>query len=266
MTTEIVFDKKNNLSVIVNQSNVLLNEPAFKRPEAYLHNIIVLSILNSYKHLNWKTPEDDEDMKEMVKEVKFAVQNKYKQIRAEEIPDIFSDGIRKVYGDFMGLSIVTFEMFIIGYLESRKRKDLALSLPQPEIKKEPTLQERFEIARKNAMDAFLAYQTDKDISLQAPTVYRFLRGIKLFEYTDAEQDDFWNQAEQEIYRDLRLKKTVTLERFKREEIEKQLNGELPIEEKIKAQAQRLGLYSFFQELILNETDLQQLINQHKPKI
>lgn len=264
MTTEIVFDKKNNLSVIVNQSNVLLNEPAFKRPEAYLHNIIVLSILNSYKHLNWKTPEDDEDMKEMVKEVKFAVQNKYKQIRAEEIPDIFSDGIRKVYGDFMGLSIVTFEMFIIGYLESRKRKDLALSLPQPEIKKEPTLQERFEIARKNAMDAFLAYQTDKDISLQAPTVYRFLRGIKLFEYTDAEQDDFWNQAEQEIYRDLRLKKTVTLERFKREEIEKQLNGELPIEEKIKAQAQRLGLYSFFQELILNETDLQQLINQHKP--
>jgi len=264
MTTEIVFDQKNNLSVTVNQTNVLLNEPAFKRPEAYLHNIIVLSILNSYKHLNWKTPEDDEDMKEMGKEIKFAVQNKYKQIRAEEIPEIFSDGIRKVYGDFMGLSIVTFEMFIVGYLESRKRKDLALSLPQPEVKKEPTIQERFDIASKNAMDAFLAYQIGKDISLQAPTVYRFLRGIKLFEYSIDEQQEFWDEAEKYIHQQLRLKRTVTIERFKREEIEKQLNGELSIEEKITAQQRRLGLYAFFQELILNESDLKELINSKKP--
>lgn len=263
----VKFDKEKNqqveLTVPVNEQHVLLNEPAFKRPDDYLHNIILAEILKSYLHLSWAKPLDD-DLSVMVEEIKLSIQNKYKQIRAEELPIIFADGIRKVYGDYMGLSIVSFEMFVIGYLESRKRKDLALSLPQPEIKKEPTLQERFEIASKNAMDAFLAYQVGKDISLQAPTVYRFLRGIKLFEYTEAEQDEFWSQAEQEIHRELRLKKTVTIEKFKREEIEKQLNGELSIDEKIKAQAQRLGLYSFFQSLMIDETDLQELINNNKP--
>jgi len=265
----VKFDKEKNeeveLTVAVNDQHVLLNEPAFKRPDDYLHNIILAEILKSYLHLSWAKPLD-EDLAVMVEEIKLSIQNKYKQIRAEELPAIFADGIRKVYGDYMGLSIVSFEMFVMGYLESRKRKDLALSLPQPEIKKEPTLQERFEIASKNAMDAFLAYQIGKDISLQSPTVYRFLRGIKLFEYSIEEQQEFYDHAEMYIQKELRLKKTVTIEKFKREEIEKQLNGELSIEEKVTAQQRRLGLYAFFQELILNETDLQQLINQHKPKI
>lgn len=263
----VKFDKEKNeqveLTVPVNEQHVLLNEPAFKRPDDYLHNIILAEILKSYLHLSWTKPLDD-DLAVMVEEIKLSIQNKYKQIRAEELPAIFADGIRKVYGDYMGLSIVSFEMFVMGYLESRKRKDLALATPNSEIKKEPTMQERFEIASKNAIDAFLAYQTGKDISLQAPTVYRFLRGIKLFVYSDSEQDEFWVQAEQDIYRDLRLKKTVTLEKFKREEIEKQLNGELLIDEKIKAQAQRLGLYSFFQSVMMEETDLQELINEKKP--
>lgn len=207
------------------------------------------------------SPQATEQFTVLVDETMKKAKSTYGFIRANEIPLIIIRGCSKEYGEFMGLSFITFIDWIGAYVKDKKR--IELTTPVKETK-EPTLIERFEIASKNAMDAFLAYQIGKDISLQAPTVYRFLRGIKLFEYKEVEQDEFWGQAEQEIYRDLRLKKTVTIEKFKREEIEKQLNGELPIDEKIKAQAQRLGLYYFFQSIMMEETDLQELINSKRP--
>lgn len=238
-----------------------LQSPMIKDvPEADLYELFRYSVNKSYLMAIYKAPDPDQ-FTIVVDETMKMAKSKYGFIRAKEVPLIFVRGCSKEFGEFMGLNFITFMDWFDGYIKDKKR--IELTTPVKETK-EPTLQERFEIASKNAMDSFLAYQVGKDISLQAPTVYRFLRGIKLFEYNESEQDEFWSQAEQEIYRDLRLKKTVTIEKFKREEIEKQLSGELSVEEKIKAQAQRLGLYSFFQSLIMEESDLQELINTKKP--
>lgn len=267
------FDEVNNknidLTVSVSNKHLLLNEPAFKRPDKYNHNIILVAVLKSYTDLRWEKPSIN-DINVMVNEIKFAINNRYKGIRIEEIPDVFADGIRKVYGDFMGLSIVTFEMFIMGYLESIKRKNLALTIPKKDLVKEPTLQERFTVASKNAMDAYLAFQAKADISLVAPAVYRFLRGIKLFQYTDEEQEEFMSEAKQQTITHLNNKKATTVDKFKRMDIGRVLENlnleeNKTLNEKVVIQAQRLGLYSYFQTLMMEESDLQELINQHKPK-
>jgi len=228
--------------------------------EAELYELFRYAVNKAYLMAVYTAPEP-EQFTIVVDETMKMSKSKYGFVRAKEVPLIFVRGCSKEFGEFMGLNFITFMGWFDGYIKDKKR--IELTTPAKETK-EPTLQERFEIASKNAMDAFLAYKIGKDISLQAPTVYRFLRGIKLFEYTEAEQDEFWEQSKQDIYRDLKLKKAVTIEKFKREEIEKQLNGELSIDEKIKAQAQRLGLYSFFQAIMMEEADLQELINQNKP--
>lgn len=225
-------------------------------PEADLYELFRYAVNKAYLMAVYTAPEPEQFIIVVDETMKMA-KSKYGFVRSKEVPLIFVRGCSKEFGEFMGLNFITFMGWFDGYIKDKKR--IELTTPVKETK-EPTLQERFEIASKNAMDAFLAYKTGKDISLQAPTVYRFLRGIKLFEYSIEEQQEFYDQAERDIHQELRLKKTVTIEKFKREEIEKQLNGELSIEEKITAQQRRLGLYAFFQELILNEKDLQQLIN------
>lgn len=207
------------------------------------------------------SPPATEQFTVLVDETMKKAKNTYGFIRAKELPLIIIRGCSKEYGEFMGLSFITFVDWIGSYVKDKKR--IELTTPVKETK-EPTLQERFEIASKNAMDAFLAYQIGKDISLVAPTVYRFLRGIKLFEYTPDEQQEFWDQAEQDVLKELRLKKSVTIEKFRRDEIERMLTGEQSIEDKITAQQRRLGLYSFFQSIMMEESDLQQLINERKP--
>lgn len=193
MTTEIVYQKENNLTVSVNQIHVLLNEPAFKRPDAYLHNVVLAEILKSYTHLGWNKP-DDFDLMLIVNEVKSAIQNKYKSIRAEEISDIFADGIRKVYGDYMGLSTVSFEMFIMGYLESRKRKDLALSMPKENIDRTPSEQEIYDISIQNCKTAFNDLKAKGTVGRFGVIVYDFLTKIGILQLDKEARWQYYEDA------------------------------------------------------------------------
>lgn len=237
------------------QSPMIKDVEDIKLFEAFRHVINKSYLISVY------TAPEPAQFTVIVDETMKMAKSKFGFVRLNELNLIFVRGCSKEFGEFMGLSFITFSDWFAGYIKDQTRIKFTTPVNEEKI---PTLLERFEIASKNAMDAFLAYQLGKDISLQAPTVYRFIRGIKLVEYSESEQDEFWRQATNQIHSELRMKKSVTLEKFRREEIEKQLNGELSIDEKIKAQAQRLGLYAFFQELMLNELDLQELINQKKP--
>lgn len=204
MTTEIVYQKENNLTVTVNQNHVLLNEPAFKRPDAYLHNVVLAEILKSYTHLTWNKPSDT-DLMLMVNEVKSAIQNKYKSIRAEEIADIFADGIRKVYGDYMGLSTVSFEMFIMGYLESRKRKDLALSMPKEEKDRTPSEQEIYDLSVQNCKTAFLDIKSKGTVGRFGVIVYDFLTKIGILQLDKETRWQYYEDAKSDLQEYLKSK-------------------------------------------------------------
>jgi len=255
----------NQVQISEPKAHILLNEPAFKLKEATVFNKVLVEVAKSYLHLGWKQPADH-DLNIMISELTKNIQDKYKQLRIEELPDAFSNGIRKEYGEYMGLSVVTFEMFIKGYLNSRYRSDLAKSIPAIEAPKEPTREEKFNLARYNAISAFLSYQNQKDITLVAPSVYRFLRKLNLLSYEEAEQAEFIEQATKEVKEDLVRQQATVIDKYKRLEIGRQLENSQTMEQKIIIQAQRLGLYAYFQELIMEETDLKELLDTKKQHI
>lgn len=205
------------LTVDVNDHHVLLNDPAFKRPDAYLHNIILAEILKSYLHLSWTKPLDD-DLAVMVEEIKLSIQNKYKQIRAEELPTIFSDGIRKVYGDYMGLSIVSFEMFVIGYLESQKRKVLALNLPKDEPIR-PTDEQIHLISVSNAVEAWKEYKSKGTCGRFGDVVYCFLESIGKISLSKEEKSIYWKKAKEEYERYLIVARATPVDLNERRKVE-----------------------------------------------
>ena len=237
------------------QSPMIKDVEDIKLFEAFRH-----VINKSYLMTVYTAPEPSQ-FTVIVDETMKMAKSKFGFVRLNELPLIFVRGCSKEFGEFMGLSFITFSDWFAGYIKDQTRIKFTTPVKEEKI---PTLQERFEIARQNAMQAFLSYQVGKDISLVAPIVYRFLRGIKLFVYSDSEQEEFMSEAKINVLHQLKMQKEISLDKFKRLEIEKMINGEISFDDKVVLQAQRLGLYAYFQELILNESDLQELINQKKP--
>lgn len=185
-------------------------------------------------------------------------------LRKEEISIAFMRGCMREYGDYKGLSAPSFIDFIKSYMRENTRVYL---LQQPKEEKTiPSLEERFNTAKTNAVNAFNQYSEGKDISLVAPTAYKFLRGLGLVEYSDEEQDEFMGQAALEVKADMYQKKALTMDKFKRMEIERALEDEIGLGEKIALQARRLGLYAFFQELIMDEASLENLIEEKRKQV
>jgi len=224
--------------------------------EVELYELFRNSINKSYLISIFNAPDPEQFMMVVDETMKMA-KSKYGFVRANEVPLIMVRGCAKEFGDFMGLSFITFMGWFDGYIKDKKRIELTTPAKEEKI---PSKEERFKIASKNALDSFLAFQIGKDISMQAPVVYRFLRHLELFKYSDEEQAEFMERARVMVLSELKNKKEITLDKFRRLDIEKMINGEMSIEEKVIAQAQRLGLYAYFQELQLNESDLQELIN------
>lgn len=265
-----IYKQNTNLSVPErdNEIQVALESRMIKDVASVeLFEILKAVIIKAYIVSRYTSPVGNE-LTIITDETLKKVKSSFGAIRERELPIIFTRGVAKEYGDYKGLSFPTFIDWFRAYLKEESR--IKLTTPVTETK-EPTLQERFTVASKNAMDAFLAYQSGKDISLVAPSVYRFLRGIRLFQYSDEEQEEFMGQAKLETIAHLNNKKATTADKFKRLDIGRilenlNLEENLPLNEKVVIQAKRLGLYAYFQTLIMEEADLQELINQHKPQI
>jgi len=269
--SKIEIYKKENILIIPERDNEIqfaLESRMIKDvPNKELFELMKAIIIKSYVVSRFTSPSGDE-LAMITDETLKTAKSRYGSLRERELPILFTRGVAKEYGDYKGLSFPTFVDWFRAYLKEESR--IKLTTPIQETK-EPTLQERFNVASKNAMDAYLAYQLGRDIGMVAPSVYRFLRGIKLFKYTDDEQLEFIGQAKLETIAYLNSKKANTADKFKRLDIARilenlNLEENLALNEKVVVQAQRLGLYAYFQTLMMDEADLQELINQHKPNL
>jgi len=187
---------------------------------------------------------------------------RFGSIRNNEISICFSRGLRGDYGDFMGLSYPTFSKWAFSYMKEQSRIKL---LTPMEEKKEPTLQQRFETAKNLALTAFDKFIEGRSIELEGATVYRFLAGLKVIQYSEDEQNDFMIGATNEVINRKRLEKTTTLDKNVRNQIEKQLDDVTLLKEKIKLIAQHNGLVAYLEilqfESVTPKADLLNSINQ-----
>ena len=223
--------------------HVLSNPPAFKENISDVKEYILGQLIKSVNHLGWKLPEDN-DVKLLVNEIAGSIVRDYKQIRKAEIGIAFSKGIRGEYGEFMGLSVVTFEKFIIGYLASDYRAALGKSLPVAEMPA-PTK----ELSREDRMEwAKTAYETFKEKGFYddyGNQIYEFLDKEGLIPFTPSEKFELLDQARQEEYR--RLQNPLSVKEAR--EFNKQIEALMTDNQKLLPRTKKLALNKYFQILL-----------------
>lgn len=232
-----------------------------------VHYYIKAGVLKSYADLGFKLPiaqpGEHDPVEYLINELVREVKKNYPTLRIGEIGIAFKRGILKEYGDYMGLSVVSFLSFISGYLKDENRKRALIEKNTPKNKVViPTQDEVFELSKSNALRALSDTRIGKDIHLYGSIVYGFLGGLKLIELSKEEKLEYFELARLDLIAEYREKSEVEFDRIKRMDL-KTLAASLEdieglrkdLKTKIWVRAECLAVKDFLQGVIMEETDL-----------
>ena len=248
---------------------ILKQQMVNQLPKKDVFAVVLMSIAKAF--IDTGTKEISEaDRNYLVNELTDNIIKRYPSIRLNEIPEAIWQGVRNRFGEFYGLSLVTFERFIEHYLLSDKRTGLVKALPGDDLPPSaPSLQTQFETAKENALRALQRKKDKKDLSAMSPSVYNFLDSIKLIAFTVREKNDMMADATRELIDELKYKMLLVpyIERSAlRKEIEAYRNAitqHTPVTAEqltlVKMRAKKLALGAFLNNIILEGEDLGGLI-------
>jgi hypothetical protein len=249
---------------------ILKQQMVNQLPKKDVFAVVLMSIAKAF--IDTGTKEISEaDRNYLVNELTDNIIKRYPSIRLNEIPEAIWQGVRNRFGEYYGLSLVTFERFIEQYLLSDKRTGLVKALPGDDLPRHaPTLHVQFETAKENALRALQRKKDKKDISAMSTSVYNFLDSIKLIEFTTREKNDMMADATREIIEELKYKQLLVpyIERAAiKKDIEAYRNAiteHAPVSDEqltlVKMRAKKLALDAFLNNIILEGEDLGGLID------
>jgi hypothetical protein len=141
--------------------NPLTLPMAHQLPKRDVFNAVLTGVARAFADLNVKDiSEQDRDY--LVNELADNIIKHYPAIRLPEIALAFWLGVRGTFGEFFGLSVVTFERFIHNYLLSEKRTQLVKDMPAPDEKQVPDMETQFATAKHNALQALQRKKDGKE--------------------------------------------------------------------------------------------------------
>ena len=266
----IIKRTENNLATTNTGWAILKQDMINKLPKIDVFNVITMSVARAFADTNTKEiSEADRDY--LVNQLTDNVIKHYPAIRLNEIPEAVWQGVRGRFGEYYGLSLVTFERFIEQYLLSDKRTGLVKALPADDSPRPaPNPQTQFETAKENALRTLQRKRDKKDISAMATSVYNFLDQIKLVVFTTREKNDMMADATRELIEELKYKQLLVpyIERAAiKKDIEAYRNAiteHTPVTEEqlilVKMRAKKLALDAFLNNIILEGDDLGALID------
>lgn len=110
--------------------------------DVYLFELFKSGLTKAYALVRWDCPEGQE-FQIMIDQVMKISKSKHGTLRENELDIALTRGVLREYGDYMGLSIVTFVTFIKSYMIEEARLKLVAAKNKPiEDKKEPTAAEQ----------------------------------------------------------------------------------------------------------------------------
>jgi hypothetical protein len=248
---------------------ILKQEMVVQLPKRDLFNIVLMSVARAFADMNVKEISEA-DREYLVNELADNIIKYHPSIRLNEIPEAIALGIRGRFGEFYGLSVVTFLRFIEQYLLSAKRTGMVKALPVNDVPKPvPDLQTQFATAKNNALYALQRKKEKKDTSGISSSVYNFLDRLTLLHFTPNEKYDMMADATRELIAELKYKLIISpyMERAAiKKEIEAYTNAiteHTPVNEEqltlVKMRAKKLALDAFLNNIVLEDEDLDRVI-------
>lgn len=266
MSELIIYDSK-NLPAEINEVLTALSSHFVKdMTDEDLYEYLRPLITKSFTDAGYNQPENIVYfITEVLNDVRQAC--KWQALRKDELSIAFYKGIRKEYGDYVGLPVVRFAEFITGYGKSQSRTQaLAEKNKSFDVAAEPTEQEKFETAKQLALKAFKDVEQGMDINLYGRVVYDFLNGLGIIQLGKDQRWEFYEQAKEQIKRECQVKVAGSLDLPLIKRVQTQLkaieNNER--DEKIIARSKCLALHYCIQTWIFESYDLGYLIDSVKP--
>lgn len=247
-----------------------------------IDKVVLPAILKAQKDLGYGPNEDK--LTHLMTGISTEIKKSVPNLRLSEIPIAINDGVLGLYGDFIGLSIVSVIKFLKSHYESLKRAELAKQIkPKEEAKQPPTLEEQKIIAKQHLIDEFEKFKTTKTIPLSGVYLYRFLsEHFGLVSFSNELKYRMYYEASKVIVKGLKdeiianpnsrlsnSKKIGEIENLYSIEddpikcaiaIHKGLqNEELKIQ--IRNESERIALKRYFNDLIEMETEIKDLLNE-----
>lgn len=183
---------------IPQKDNPLLKPNVIEEVKEDVFNTVKASIAQCYAHLNIAVPGAG-DLNYLINEVTDTIIKNYPSLRLQEIPIAFANGIRKKYGEYFGLCVISFEQFITGYLNSNDRAELVKEKSKLiETKTEPTEDEKALIYWNNLVNAWLTFKKDGSYNDHGNSVYTTLVNNGKINYSDEQMGDFMRMAKADL--------------------------------------------------------------------
>lgn len=241
-----------------------------------VYNTVLEGIAKSFADTGFSIAGSEQEVQQsqayLVTEVTAYIRKRYTALRLGEIPVAFARGIRKQYGDYMGLSVLSFCNFIDGYVKDEDRKKALAELAKLKSGHEeqlPAWDKVYDMSKSNAMRAISEVETGKSIFLYGAIVYDFLDALGLMEFSVEEKKQFYSDAYTMILNERRAARETEFDKFRRdnlqsivdlmerndtEELKRRKETEI-----IKNRAKCLSLKSYLEAILFEETDLEAII-------
>ena len=263
MSELIIYNSKNLPAEISEVLSALSSRFVKDMTDEELFDYLLPVITKCFTDSGHKSPDNIQYfITEVLNDVRQAC--KWQALRKDELSIAFYKGIRKEYGDYVGLPVVRFAEFIKGYMTSITRSQALAekNKPMDEVS-EPTEQEKFNMAKDNALKAFADVKDGRDINLYGSVVYDFLNGLKLIEMSGKDKWQLIDEAMNQILMEKEIRCAIVMDKIKVGELNKEITDIRKgiVTPLVIKRAKCLTLTSWMQGLIFDETDLSVLIGK-----
>ena len=193
----------------------------------------------------------------------------FPRLTIDEIKIAFRNGVRKVYGEYYGITVISIYGWMKKYetetkVEAMRIKQEALSIAREKqyVKPVPTPEEWQQMMYKSSIDLFDTYRANKENALDVGNIhYSFLLGLGLINFTDERKANILKTAEAKLKLES-IKGNGDVARMSNRHFLKALEKKEDSAIKVlENEVRRVSLHEFFDDLVMGNSELKPLLDQ-----
>lgn len=169
--TEVSFPIKNNIEKHFKSPQIKQLDYDSKR------NFVKVLVFKSYTSCNQKF--EKENLILIVNELVRDFENDYRGLTLNEIENVFRNGIRKKYGEYYGLSLQTFQLWIEKYMEIEREDTVRPLLIKKHVEVKTPDNEKLDILKKGFERIYKSYLETGIVEEDDTYVYEVLEESNL---------------------------------------------------------------------------------------
>jgi hypothetical protein len=193
-----------------------------------------------------------------------------KRFTGIEIPEIITaceNGVRRVYGDYFGINIVSINQWIQSYINSGEHQKYLNSKPVPENQKQiaasstKTTEEIDRIMRAGIVQCFADYQKTGFVIDFGSVRYDWLFLHNILVPEDEQIEYYLSESRQTVEAKAKQQSEsiYKLDRYEGKKLIDELEGMTDKHAKIQSEAKKLAMMEWFENIIESKQDINELI-------